>query len=107
MRNIILLFFLAFTQISVAQSQSETQRYYSNLSSKITTLKINVTGNPTNQLILLRNEYVSWKGKIISITIDSTNHELAIEHNALWQMREIYEMTDKYKIPRHKIISDK
>lgn len=108
----IVLFVLCILSFSCYAQQpsakvSETQTYQARLSLKVTTLKLNVAGYSSNKLADLKKEYEAWHGKITSVNLDSQNMVLSIEHNALWQHEEIYEMLEKYSIPKGKIISDK
>ncbi|MBI3517981.1 MAG: hypothetical protein HY062_01305 [Bacteroidetes bacterium] len=110
MKKIVLLAVFLISFSSYAQQNanvSEIQTYQTRLSNTLTTLKLDVSGCSISNIKALKTEYENWHGKITSVNFDSQHMILSIEHNALWQQPEIFEMLEKYNISKGKIISDK
>jgi hypothetical protein len=105
-----LLFFLAFYNISYAQSLSssqleESQRFLNNQSFIYKTLVISTTSYPQNTFREFKKELQSWSTKITSTQIDTIQHTFTLTHNALLDGQELQEFLSKYHIKNSSIIS--
>lgn len=52
-----------------------------------------------------KDELIAWKEKIVSITIDESNHRVTVVHNKLLEQRELFDVIRKYNFPKASIIS--
>jgi hypothetical protein len=105
--NLFMCLFLCVYSQKNESGFSEKDLHKIHLSQQVLTLKINVAGYSTTTINSLKEEYMAWKEKIISIDLEASTMVLTIKHNGLWQSAEIHEMLDKYNIPEKKILSIK
>lgn len=103
------LFVCGFTAINAQvlnnSPAEETQRFQNMLSTSTKTMVINTSSIPQNTILEFKNELSSWKEKVVSSQIDTTNHTFTIIHYKLLHPIEMETFLNKYQIKKETIVS--
>ena len=72
-----------FAQVLNNSTSEESQRFQNMLSTSTKTMVINTLNTNQNTILEFKNELSSWKEKVVSSQIDTTNHTFTIIHYKL------------------------
>lgn len=111
MKKIFLLLLFAvfgnsgFAQVLNNSPSEESQRFQNMLSTSTKTMVINTLNTNQNTILEFKNELSSWKEKVVSSQIDTTNHTFTIIHYKLLHPIEMETFLNKYQIKKETIVS--
>jgi hypothetical protein len=106
--NLLLVFFLFSFLCSFSQTNVKTQehqQYQEDLRNKVLTLNLDVASYDMNLLGELKDELLTFDGKVISVLLDEVNRTMKITHNALLSKEEAMQILTKHHILSTAIVS--
>ena len=106
----IIFFILCWFIASYSYSQNppptnEHQIYLDGLTQSTKTLVIDINGLSLNVIGEFKDEIIAWKGKVVSVNIDESQHTISIVHYKILEQKEMYDVMGKYGIKTSRILS--